>query len=156
MPASLRLEIFTSDYARCIHFYTKVLQFDIVRNEPRYLYIRKGSVYLAALPDPSRETVTEKASYRQPPRGVEIVLEVDDLDAQRVQVVEKGWKLDSDIRMQPWGLRDFRITDPDGYYLRVTTHSQNVTVRDCRSDIHGLSGAERGCVVARAGVRRIG
>jgi hypothetical protein len=21
---------------------------------------------------------------------------------------------------RPWGLRDFRVVDPDGYYLRVT------------------------------------
>jgi uncharacterized glyoxalase superfamily protein PhnB len=24
---------------------------------------------------------------------------------------------------RPWGLRDFRFTDPDGYYIRVTTAS---------------------------------
>jgi hypothetical protein len=24
---------------------------------------------------------------------------------------------------RPWGLRDFRVADPDGYYLRVTTRS---------------------------------
>ena len=69
MPASLRLEIFTSDYARCINFYTKVLQFNIISNERKYLYINKGdSVYLAALPDSSSETLGEKVTYRQPPK----------------------------------------------------------------------------------------
>jgi hypothetical protein len=24
------------------------------------------------------------------------------------------------LREQPWGLHDFRLADPDGYYLRVT------------------------------------
>jgi lactoylglutathione lyase len=24
------------------------------------------------------------------------------------------------LREQPWGLHDFRVVDPDGYYLRVT------------------------------------
>lgn len=24
------------------------------------------------------------------------------------------------VRDRPWGLRDFRITDPDGYDLRIT------------------------------------
>jgi hypothetical protein len=23
---------------------------------------------------------------------------------------------------RPWGLRDFRMVDPDGYYLRITSH----------------------------------
>ncbi len=129
MPASLRLEIFTADYPRCINFYTKVLQFNIIRNERKYLYINKGDIYLAALPDSSSETLGEKVTYRQPPRGVEIVFEVDDLEAERDHVVEKGWKLDNDIQMQPWSLKDFRITDPDGYYLRITTHSPS---RNCQ------------------------
>ena len=123
MPASLRLEIFTSDYPRCIAFYSNILQFNIIRNEPTYLYMNKGDIYLAALPDLSEEAMAEKAAYRQPPRGVEIVFEVDDLDAERDHVVQKGWKLDNDIQLQPWGLKDFRLTDPDGYYLRITTHS---------------------------------
>jgi lactoylglutathione lyase len=25
------------------------------------------------------------------------------------------------IAERPWGLRDFRLADPDGYYWRVTT-----------------------------------
>jgi hypothetical protein len=32
-----------------------------------------------------------------------------------------GERVVEPIRTQPWGLRDFRIVDPDGYYLRVTT-----------------------------------
>ncbi len=24
------------------------------------------------------------------------------------------------MRDRPWGLRDFRVVDPDGYYLRLT------------------------------------
>ena len=125
MPASLRLEIFASDYPSCVNFYTNILQFNIIRNEPTYVYMNKGDIYLAALPDPSKETVAEKAAYRQPPKGVEIVFEVDDLEGERDHVVQKGWNLDDDIGMQPWGLRDFRVTDPDGYYLRITTHSPN-------------------------------
>jgi hypothetical protein len=24
------------------------------------------------------------------------------------------------LQLRPWGLYDFRLTDPDGYYLRIT------------------------------------
>jgi lactoylglutathione lyase len=27
----------------------------------------------------------------------------------------------SPLKTQDWGLRDFRVLDPDGYYLRITT-----------------------------------
>lgn len=60
---------------------------------------------------------------RRPPTGVEVVIEVDDLEAERNWVVENGWTLDADIKLQEWGLKDFRIMDPDGFYLRITEHS---------------------------------
>ena len=57
--------------------------------------------------------------------GVEIVLEVDGIDAERVQVVKTGWELNIDNRSQLWGWRNFMNTDPDFYDLRVTTRGPN-------------------------------
>jgi lactoylglutathione lyase len=48
------------------------------------------------------------------------VLEVDDVAGERDQVVVAGWPLEEDLRDRPWGLKDFRILDPAGYYLRIT------------------------------------
>ena len=56
---------------------------------------------------------------RQP--GLEIVLEVDDVAAERDRVVAAGWPLEEDLANRPWGLTHFRIIDPDGYYLRITS-----------------------------------
>jgi len=35
---------------------------------------------------------------------------------------DSGWPA-SDIALQPWALRDFRLDDPDGYYIRLTSAS---------------------------------
>jgi len=53
--------------------------------------------------------------------GVEVVLEVDDLDAITRRVRDAGYAVAEPVQRRPWGLRDFRLADPDGYYLRVTT-----------------------------------
>ena len=53
--------------------------------------------------------------------GVEIVLEVRDVDAALEQVERAGFSVVELLRERPWGLRDFRVVDPDGYYVRVTT-----------------------------------
>jgi uncharacterized glyoxalase superfamily protein PhnB len=50
---------------------------------------------------------------------VELVLEVDDLEAEH-QRVRAAWPLEEDLQERPWGLRDFRVLDPSGYYLRIT------------------------------------
>lgn len=31
------------------------------------------------------------------------------------------WPLHEDVVTRPWGLRDCRLLDPDGYYWRITT-----------------------------------
>lgn len=57
----------------------------------------------------------------QPPQermglGIEIVLEVDDIDAAHRQVVEQDWPLSAPLQSRPWGATDFRVIDPDGCY----------------------------------------
>jgi hypothetical protein len=48
---------------------------------------------------------------------VDLVLEVDDVVAERDLVVAAGWPLEQDLQDRPWGLTDFRVVDPAGYYL---------------------------------------
>ena len=62
-----------------------------------------------------------EAAARSVPTGAELVLEVDDVDAAHRRAVESGWPLAEGLAEQPWGLRDFRLFDPDGYYVRVTS-----------------------------------
>ena len=52
--------------------------------------------------------------------GVEIVLEVEDVDAAFDAAERAAARVVEPLRDRPWGLRDFRVVDPDGYYLRIT------------------------------------
>ncbi|KIW56735.1 hypothetical protein PV05_05371 [Exophiala xenobiotica] len=115
MPASLRIEIFPSNLRRMIDFYSNVLQFKLVKHESNYAYLKRDNVFIGAVETPSSETFEEKESYRRPNKGVEIVIEVEDLEKERDFIVSKGSTLDADIASQPWGLKDFRLVDPDGY-----------------------------------------
>jgi lactoylglutathione lyase len=118
--ATLRFEIFPSDLDRTLGFYVEVLDFDVVRDErdadPPYLAMLRGDVHVGAV---GRPPVPEPG-LRRPPVGVELVLEVDDLDAEHGRVSASGWPLAEDLTSRPWGLRDFRLLDPDGYYWRIT------------------------------------
>ncbi|MBX9790854.1 MAG: hypothetical protein K2Y37_18200 [Pirellulales bacterium] len=50
------------------------------------------------------------------------MLEVDDVQALYDQVKKSAAKtIASPLRLQSWGLTDFRVIDPDGYYLRITS-----------------------------------
>ncbi len=124
-----RLELFVGDLDASIDFYERALGFRAVRREPGYASLRRGEAELGlartadlpargAGPGFTRERLAAGRGA-----GVEIVLEVEDL-ADAVRAVERaGFALAEPVRERPWGLRDFRLADPDGYYLRVTTRA---------------------------------
>jgi lactoylglutathione lyase len=126
---SFRIELFVTDLDASIRFYEDVLGFSLERRDRDYASLRLGGAVLglgpiAKLPEdgpPPGFTQGRLAGRRG--AGVEIVLEVDDLEHAVARVERTGHPLAEPIRERPWGLRDFRLADPDGYYLRVTTRS---------------------------------
>ncbi|PKQ27122.1 MAG: glyoxalase/bleomycin resistance/extradiol dioxygenase family protein [Actinobacteria bacterium HGW-Actinobacteria-4] len=119
MAATLRIELFPTSLAASVTFYSTVLQFEVVKDDRPH-----GGDYVAVGRDGVRIGLGRRpaatATDRQPATAVEIVIEVDDVEAERDHVLAAGWKLDADLVARPWGVTDFRILDPDGYYLRIT------------------------------------
>jgi predicted enzyme related to lactoylglutathione lyase len=82
---------------------------------------------VAKLPETGGYFTRSIASQRRG-LGVEIVMEVDDLSAAHRRVLDSAHPVFEPPQQRPWGLWDFRIVDPDGYYLRFTSMAQE-TVR---------------------------
>jgi len=116
----LRIELFVGDLDRFADFYTRVLGFTVADDrrdhDVPYLSVRRDGVRFGAVL--AGQPVDQAA--RAAPAGAEIVLEVDDVAAERDRVVAAGWPLNEDLQARPWGLTDFRMYDPDGYLLRLT------------------------------------
>ena len=121
----LRLELFVKDIDASIGFYTKVLGFEVLREHPSdYASLRCGGVTLgigpiSKLPEEGGYFTREIASLRRG-LGAEIVLEIDYVDEWYRRVSGCGYPVFEPPQDRPWGLRDFRVVDPDGYYLRLT------------------------------------
>jgi predicted enzyme related to lactoylglutathione lyase len=122
MAASLRIEIFPSDLDTTVAFYQSALAFTQERDErlaeTPYVALRRDGIRIGARQ--SAEPVSRDA--RRLPAGTEIVFEVDDLHAERERILAAGYELAEDLTARSWGLADLRLFDPDGYYLRLTTH----------------------------------
>lgn len=118
----LRLELFVISVQESKDFYTRILAFDEVSYQAAgYSVFRKGDVQIALqarsqLPDdhPLKPLNHERAGL-----GIEIVIEVDDLDAMYAHVQREKWPIADHLAERPWGSRDFRVVDPNGYYLRI-------------------------------------
>ena len=115
----LRIEIFPDDLDAAVDFYTRVLGFAVVRDqrdaESPYVALRRGAIRIGA----AHRSDPVEPRFRRPPTGVEIVLEVPDVAAERDRVADL-WPLEEDLVDRHWGLTDFRVLDPAGYYVRIT------------------------------------
>jgi predicted enzyme related to lactoylglutathione lyase len=121
---ALRLELFVDDIERSATFYERALGFTREPGGDDYVSVRRAGAILGiglARRLPANHHFGQDALARQRGVGVEIVLEVDDLDAAYTAAVNANARVLSPIALRPWGLRDFRVADPDGYYIRVTT-----------------------------------
>lgn len=118
----LSLELFVESPEKSLDFYRRVLGFE-VQGSPstEYTMLQSGDAVIAinsrsvlSTDHPLRIDTGQRAGL-----GIEIVLKVADVEGAYRAAKESGWPL-SDLALQPWGLRDFRLVDPDGYYVRVT------------------------------------
>jgi len=120
VPLTLRFELFPDALEATADFYVRVLGFEVVDDHRSagadYLSLQRDQVRVGAVARPGEGD----RRNRVPPTGVELVLEVDDLEQERDRVGRAGWPVTEDIARRPWGLRDFRLVDPSGYYLRIT------------------------------------
>jgi uncharacterized glyoxalase superfamily protein PhnB len=123
---NLRLELFVRELAGSLDFYRRVLGFE--RESDRagsYAPLARGSARMALnlLSDLDQGHPIRRAAHERPGLGVEIVLEVDDIEAMYRHVVAEAWPRSAELQRRPWGLTDFRVLDPDGYYWRVTSRT---------------------------------
>lgn len=128
-PRTLRLREVTpgftvNDLDRSLHFYRDILGFhvgDLWKQDGQVLgaEIRAGSVKLYLGQDDFK-----KGRDRVKGVGCRIYCAMaEDVDELAARIKARGGTLDHEPVTQPWGTRDFGITDPDGYKITIGTMS---------------------------------
>ena len=124
-PAGLKLdEVSTSftanDLAKSLAWYRDVVGFTV---EERYeregklvgVGLRAGKVFLMLGQDDWK-----KGRDRKKGEGFRLYLMTSqDVDAIAKGIVTRGGVLDQGPTNQPWGMRDFSLTDPDGFKITI-------------------------------------
>ena len=126
-PETLRIRalqpgITVNDVHRSIAWYTNVLGF--VMKEP---WMREGQMMGAELRAGNCSIFLgqddfKKGRDRKKGEGIRIYCSTaQNLDALAEDIKARGGQLDHEVQTQPWGSRDFGITDPDGFKLTVSS-----------------------------------
>jgi hypothetical protein len=114
-----KFELFVTDVAPSVRFY-EALGFRIAHAKPDgYTTMQSHSTVVALSPVPSWLPLRWLSFLRKPPLGTEIVLYTDHLEQARSSLEAAGYS-PGPIILQPWGDRDFRVRDYEGYYVRVS------------------------------------
>jgi catechol 2,3-dioxygenase-like lactoylglutathione lyase family enzyme len=109
------LFLYVSDLARSRRFYTDLLGLKVLLEESGY--VRVG------VPDGLHIGMEVGKPWQIGAHGIEMNLEVDDVDAWTRRLREAGIRIDQGPSDMPWGARHSFFQDPDGYRLSIFTPS---------------------------------
>jgi uncharacterized glyoxalase superfamily protein PhnB len=123
---NLQLELHVPDFEMAKDFYGK-LGFEVVWKRQKgdagdYMVMnRKGTIINFW---PGNKHVWEQPYFKDFPKdtkrgyGVEIVFNVENV-TEYYEKVKQFAKIVEPLKKKPWGLYDFRLEDPFGFYLRI-------------------------------------
>jgi len=95
-------------------FYTEVLGLEVVMDHG-------WIVTLASPTDPSSQ-ISVMTHDAHAPVVPDVSVEVDDLDAAYEAAVQRGDAIVYPVTEEPWGVRRFFATDPDGHVINILSH----------------------------------
>ena len=112
--------VFTArDYEKAVDFYRRGLELPL-DHDWDYAPDDRGTVLLAGGGVIEIFGTDSDATY-VPPRGVSLLIEVEDVDRWHRLAVERGLKVVQPQQDFPWGQRILRLEDPDGIMVSLFT-----------------------------------
>lgn len=119
----LFIELFVDDVESSIKFYRDVIGMKVIRSSPDYNELHLGEAQISICPFEGlrnghylREAPNDRFGNR-----VEFCLRVDDVEEMFERVKKHGVLIKEPLQKRTWGATDFRIVDPNGLYLRITS-----------------------------------
>lgn len=126
---SVLVELHVPDFEKVKEYYGKLGFKSVWEREPEgekgYLILKRDNNILCFWS--GNDAVYEQAYFKQFPKetsrgyGVELVIMVADVE-RFYNEVKSFTNVVEELRLRPWGLKDFRAADPFGYYLRFTEY----------------------------------
>lgn len=121
---SIVVELFVSDVEQSIAFY-RALGFRVAKRWGDWLILERDGVKLTLQGDSHAVAgphyFTPHIGRQPRGTGVEIVVQVDDVESLYADAQARGLNIVKPIQDRDWGARDFRVADPDGYFVRLTS-----------------------------------
>jgi catechol 2,3-dioxygenase-like lactoylglutathione lyase family enzyme len=107
---SFRPNLFVRDLAASIAFYRDLIGMEVQHRERTFALLRStGGAELAVMLYPASKEIQRSGAY----------LYVRGVEALHQRFLDDGAHLQRTLRLQPWGLLDFVVSDPDGHAIGI-------------------------------------
>ena len=122
-PKQMFFEIFTDRLDDTRNFFVDVIGFAVTRADEGFLVLQRGTakLHVGSLDHMSLDQVDAGHLAAPTGRGVQLCIEVEDIDAAFANAEASGHAITSPLTDQWFGKRDFRMFDPNGIYVRGTS-----------------------------------
>jgi len=123
LTPTVHLELFVKDLQKSVDFYQTAIQLELSSQNETSALLKSKNLNLLL----TKEEVLSPHHYfagidhTRKGVGVEIIIVVEDVRGAYRRIRERNIAVESELKEQPWGMTDFRVIDPDGYYLRITS-----------------------------------
>ena len=119
-----RVELYVSDIERSYCFYKEILGLELFgRNEKSLRFNYESFSLLIASHDllESNHYLKRERNVGSVGGGVELIVVVPSIEDIYRNCQEKRYPIEVGIESYEWGMRGFKLVDPDGYFIRVTS-----------------------------------
>jgi uncharacterized glyoxalase superfamily protein PhnB len=111
---------YVKNLSKTARFY-ETLGFETRKKESNHITVYSNWFWMdfVAIDKDKRVALTEAEKLGSKGAGMFVYLSVDDVDEFHKELLSKGLKPSTKPQDQPWGNREFTLTDPDGYNLVI-------------------------------------
>ncbi|WP_252502694.1 VOC family protein [Sporosarcina sp. Marseille-Q4943] len=124
MSVLFRVELYVKDIEESLKFYQDIIGLELYgRNERsgRFNYDCFSLLIASESILGDEHYFNSKAKSDVKGNGFELIIVVDELEKVYQRCLKCNYPIEVDVEKYPWNMRGFKIADPDGYFLRITS-----------------------------------
>jgi uncharacterized glyoxalase superfamily protein PhnB len=119
---ALQAALTVADLEKSLTWYTGALGFDVVQKHEREGVVRSVSLRAGNVRILLNQDNGQRGADRMKGEGLSFMITTaQNIDEIANRITASGWTLESEPVDTPWGMRVFRVRDPDGFLYAISS-----------------------------------
>lgn len=124
MSILFRNELYVKDIEESLDFYENIIGLELYgrsKRGARFNYDCFSLLLTAEEVLGDKHYFNNKAKSEIKGNGFEMIIVVDELEGVYQRCLDNNYPIEVEVEKYPWEMRGFKVADPDGYFIRITS-----------------------------------